>query len=167
MSLIRLLLPFRLNACAMCCVSCDVGFITFAVHKRSTGVARVIVFVYGSVFMCTAVTYRQWRWMRECRGALKISSRRLRVKAELASSLPPVLLIIVPFHPMPWLNPCKTIRASISHMAALTLFPCHRTTLPRLAFILQISSSTVGECMCACTPHILFFLFAPPFFSGT
>lgn len=101
----------------------------------------------------------------ECRGALKISSRRLRVKAELASSLPPVLLIIVPFHPMPWLNPCKTIRASISHMAALTLFPCHRTTLPRLAFILQISSSTVGECMCACTPHILFF-FAPPFFSG-
>lgn len=141
------------------CFRCDIGFISSSLHKCWIAVARVIVFVYGPVCFYVHSCHIKAAVLgwRECRGALKIFSWRLCVKAELPlGSLPPALLIIVPFHPMPWLNPWET-SGPLSHTWLLWLYPPppHRFASPRAANKLVHCASV---CTCACTHLFFFFL---------
>lgn len=133
-----------------------------SLHKCWFAVAGVIVFVYGPVcFMCTAVTLRH-----RCRDEgnvevlLMIFSWQVCAKAELPlGCLPPALLIIVPFHPMPRLNPWET-SGPLSHTWLLWLYPPPtRRFCFALLFALQISLHTLRVCMCACTHNFFFFFF--------
>lgn len=77
------------------------------------------------LYLCAQLSHRgSGVWMRgNVELLFKIFSWRLCAKAELPlGSLPPALLIILPFHPMPWLNPWET-SGPLSHTRLLCLYP--------------------------------------------
>lgn len=135
------------------CFRCDTGFISSPLHKCWIAVCRsncfclwpLSCFFFFYVHSCH-IKAAALGW-GECRGALKIFSWRVCVKAELPlGSLPPALLIIVPFHPMPWLNPWET-SGPLSHTWLLWLYPPppHRFASPRAA------NKPGALCECVCT----------------
>lgn len=113
-------------------------------------IAGVIVWVYGPV----------WIYVHSC--YIKAAATRGNVEALLeifswwlcGKARPPVgsllstLLIILPFHPMPWLNPWET-PGPLSHTRLLRLYPppCpankllqHASVHARIIFVLLLSS---------------------------
>lgn len=149
----------------LCCVMCDITFISFSssVHKCWIAVAGVIVFVYGPfcfyVHSChIKALVLGWG---ECRGAFKDIPVTSVCEGRASPGLPPACpLDYCAISPHASAESLRDIRASISHMAALTLPPPpprrrHHAFL-RLAFTLQISLCTLRVCTCVCAPFFFF-----------
>lgn len=117
---------------------------------------RLCFLVYG-----THSEFYVQRLRGECCGTLEDTPRMTACEGLLPplGSLLPTLLIILPFHPMPRLNPWET-SGPLSHTRLLRLHPHphhHHTALLHLLQALQISLCSVRVCVYV-HAHIIFFL---------
>ena len=136
--------------CMLCCVWSYIALISFLVHKCWIAVARVLVFVYGPVcFYVHSCHIKAAVWGWGDRGApLKDILMTTVCEGRVRSGLPPTCpLDYCALSPHALAESLGDIRASISHMAALTLPPLC------LTLALKISFCTVQVCMCTRTHY--------------
>lgn len=112
------------ECCMLCCVRCDIRFISSSVHKCWIAVASVIVFVYGPVCMYAHSCHIKAAALDECRGALKDMLMTTVCEGWASPGLPPACpLDYFAISPHALAESLGDIRASISHTAAPALPP--------------------------------------------
>lgn len=144
----------------LCCVRCDIGFISSSLHKCWIAVARVIVFVYGPVCIYVHSCHIKAAVLGwgECGGALKDILMTTVCEGWASPGLPPTgPLDYFAISPHALAESLGDIRASISHTAALTLPPATTPLCFASPLALQISFCRVQVCVCV-HAHILFSL---------